>query len=336
MATSTGILPTDLVLRSVIQDALVELRQHPYLLDLVFAPLLADKTFMKYGQAQIDAAKRWFLRTEIPVIVAESLEPPRATCITVGFADGAEELNTLADVHYEVTADDDRAWPALAGPFDPVSWAPVTGRLVLPATVTDALVVVPGMVLVDATGKLVPVLEVPEAGVVRVAAGTLADWRGVTIRGARPAKVMTLGSVTETETYQIGTHVHGKVEYLHFLFPIVKFLLYRVRPQLEARGIERLQCAFSGTEQDQAYGQNEQVYSRYVTMKGALRQIWPQAIDARIYSVDYDLAAAQDGVVVDIGDANVAAVVPTLSGPNVTTVPEEGKETPLARAMWLT
>lgn len=282
---SVGILPVDLVLRYVLLDGLRELRLYPAIVDQIFRPLLEDDTSAGvYGQDELRQAREWFQNTDVPVRIADGLEPPTATCLTVKVADGQEDALTLADVHYEPVVEDIAApWPVLAGPFDPVQYDVATGLLTLPDAV--ALVVVPGMIVVDRAGRELPVVSVPDTHVVGLGEGTPADLQGMTLRAAHPHTFQALESLLESNTYQVGVHVHGEPVYLAYLFALVKYVLYRGREILESRGMEQVRYAWTGPERDSALGEVENLYSRYFTVTAISRSTWAKRSGVRLTDV---------------------------------------------------
>lgn len=291
-----GIVPSDIILRRVIIEGLNDLRLHPELLDDVFGTLLAEDSAATYGQAELDAATRWFRNTDVPVRVSQIPEPPNATSIVIQLADGAENEATLADIHYQPTDSEDRIWPVLAGPTNPKSYDPITGLLTL--LDSETLVVIPGMVIVDKNGEEHSIHTV-SGKVIGLGPGLMADFDGFTIRGLRPAQAVALESIREKETYQVGIHVHGNVAYLSWLFPIVKYVLYRGRQELERRGIEDVKYSFTGPEENPMGGSVENIYSRYVNVQASCRQTWVKKTEGRIYNVDTDLQVSNGEVIVD-------------------------------------
>jgi hypothetical protein len=281
--------------RGALVEGLRELRREPWLLDYAFASLREDElTKGSYGQREIDRAKEWFQRTEIKVVMATSLYAgPVLPCVSIGLMESVEIANTLGDVHHDTSEPDDTQWPALAGPFDPDSYDPATGAVVLPASVT--LVVVPGMVLVDREGRQHEVLEV-DGQTVTIAAGTVADLRGSTIRGARPSRQAALESAQFRETYQIGCFVGGEVVHLTYLHSLVVFVLMRRRQDLlEARGFQASQVS-SAPAQRLDLMESDVAYARYLNLTGTAMSVWPKAVAGRLYSVGTQVGVARPGV----------------------------------------
>lgn len=269
------------------------MRRHPEQLDDIFRPLLDDdETAAPYGAADRDAAKRWFLHQDVPVIVASSLEPAVATSLTVLHAGFQEGELSLADVHGTTSVDDDAVWQDVAGPLAAAGYDPQTGIVTFPDDFS--LVVVPGMFVVDRQGTAAEVLAVPGVRAVRVAAGAVLDLSSMSVRGARPDRKAALESLVEGETFQVGVWVHGEAAYLGYLSPIVKYVLYQGRFALEKRGMERVRYSGTGPAFVGEVGPTEQMYSQVITVSANVRQTWVARREGRLYSVDLTVTASQE------------------------------------------
>lgn len=288
-----GIFAGDIVLRDVIRQALDRLRARPYLLDDVFRALEEDaETAGRYGARESAQAKEWFLHQDVPVRIADGPEPPVATSLVLEPAGGGEDAATLADVHHEVTDVDARVWAVLAGPLDPVSYDVATGVMVFSDDVT--LVIAPGMLVVDREGRELPVLAAPATRVLRLAAGTRGEFRGMTIRGARPPRAVTLASIQESESYTLTVAAYGKPVYLSWLYAIVHYALLWARQALETRGMERVRYSYQPPAQDSVTGV-EALRTRGVVVTLMVRQIWVQDEQERIATVSPDVEAVPVG-----------------------------------------
>lgn len=287
-----GIFLSDLILQTGIQDGLRQLRRDPTLVDHCFRSLRDDVLTQKvYGENVAAQAKAWFLKTNVEVVIANGLNLPPPPIISIQLTGGGENEDTFADLHYQSSDPVDAPqWESLVGPFDPESYDPVTGILVLPETVTAKLVVVEGMIVVTKTGRQ---LEIQTAAGAAVGLGpnTVADLAGATIRGARPTQAVALESVKEDESWRVGVHVNGEPTYLTWLFAILKYVLYRGREDLESRGLERVKLSFA-EPQDASYD-SQPAYQRFMTVRGSVTQVWVKARHGRVYSVNQEIDAVK-------------------------------------------
>lgn len=292
-----GIHQSDVIIRTALVAAIADLRANPWLLDYVFASLPRDDMTMKdYGEKEVQRAKEWFLRTAIPVFMTPRLDEVKIPCITIKLMDSNEDIVTLGDVHYISREDNDSQWPALSPVFTPDKYNSATGIMVVSTQIQEALVIAAGMVVVDNIGKSHEILEVYEDGSFAIAQGTVADFRNSVIKGAKPSYVTSLESTGYRETYQIGVHVSGEPVYLTWLHSIVVFILLRYKQTLlEARGFERSVFNSSDFDKNEGLPTSENVFSRYVSITGYVRQYWPKDLKPKITSFDpYLLAEAMD------------------------------------------
>lgn len=281
-----GIHQSDIIIRTAIVAAIEDLRRDPQLLDYVFSSLPRDEqTAKEYGDKSVDRAKEWFLKTEIPVSMVPRIDEGRWPRITISLADSQEHENTLGDIHYEPVQyqSSTTVWKALAGPFTPTSYDPQSGKVVLPTSVTDNLVVVAGMYIIDRQGG--EHLIVRSDGNVYIAENSIVDLRDAVIKGVKPMQAVHLESATFRETYHVGIHVGSEPVYLTWLHSIIVFALLRYRQAyLEARGFERSSFNSSDFIKND-HIDNELVFSRYVTVSGVVRNYWPKFIGSTINSV---------------------------------------------------
>lgn len=285
----TGIFQGDLIIRTAIMAALEDIRRNPYLLDYVFASLKYDDlTKKQYGAADIERAKAWFLKNRITVALALKLEPTQLPAISISLRESVEENPTLGDKHYKVSedipADSSFQWTNIAGPFDAVSYNTTTGLITVPSEISENLSIFTGMLLVLKTGETLEILDVLEDGLV-VAPDLDVDMSGMVIRAIPPSNVALLESVFSKETYLIGVHVQGEPIYALYLWSILKFALYRYKQAyLEARNFERSVMSSTDFAQNEAMGV-ENVYSRWISLTGYTKDVWPKQFTTKYTGV---------------------------------------------------
>lgn len=304
-----GVHQGDVVVRTALVAALRDLRANPWLLDYAFASLKHDElTREEYGQQEIDRAKEWFQRTNVPVVMAFRNEAPKLPCLTVKLLDSGEDAATLADVHYQPSERSDDEWPVLVGPVTP-GYDSVTGVLTLPADSVSA-VLVSGQVVVTRTGKVYPVEEVVSATRLRIAKGLAEDFDQSTVRGSRPAVVTAIESVVFKERYAVGCHAAGAAGnpvHTLYLHSVAIFCLLRYRQDLlEARGFERSQVASGELYRDEGWGE-ELVYSRDVTLAGYYRVSWPKRRGGALAFAATQVSPLSDALPVEAGEINLDA-----------------------------
>lgn len=303
---SLGVFQSDVIIRTAIVAALADLRKNPQLLDYVFASLPADEMTRKdYGEKSVAAAKKWFLNTKIEVAMVPVMDKAKAPLITIKLMDSNEAETTLGDIHHIVQEFDKESWPALTEPFNP-SYNPATGNFTVNIDGVGGLYIVPGMFIIDAIGKPHEILTTSDDGF-GIKPGTVGDFRQCLIKGRKPSRVTSLESAIYKETYQIGVHVPSEAVYLTWLHSIVVFCLLRYKQALlEARGYERSVVNSSGFDRnpDPEFAV-ENVFSRWLTITGYVRQYWPKVLGApTIQAVtpgDADTVTPGAGIIVNDG-----------------------------------
>lgn len=251
------------------------MRADPSVLDTVFAGLVQDDlTSGEYGAAQVQQAKEWFLKTDIPVFMATRIDEYKLPAISISLQESVETESTLGDMHYDTQEDTEAEWPIAAGPFAPVTYLAGSGMMRLPAAVVAEAPLVAGMILIDRVGRLHPVLEILDDDLISIAPGTIADFSQALLKNPKPKFLTPLESLCFRETYSIGIAASSEVIYLYYLYSIVAFALLRYKETLlEARGFERSTMAWSDIKRMEA-NEVELAFSRYCTMTGYVRQIW--------------------------------------------------------------
>ena len=308
-----GIFQSDLIIRTALLAALADLRANPFLLDYVFSSLTKDAlTVQAYGGQEIQNAKKWFLDQEVRVVMNTQMNAgDKLPCISISLTESAEVASegTLGDIHYQYLQDLTAPWPDLTTPFTPTSWTPSTGMFILPPATGNQLDPVEGLIVIDQAGNQYPVTDVLDGLTLVISGGgPNSDFTNCTIRGPQPSFVRHMESASFRETYSLGIHVHGEPVYLTYLHSVVVFVLLRYREVLlEGRGFER--SGFSSSDMARnAFFSQENVFSRYVSITGYVRQSWPKQIVPKITSVMVQVA---------IGEVNETAPAPLPVDPSV-------------------
>ena len=263
------------------------MRAHPQLLDYVFHSLATDdETSQSYGEKNIEEAKKWFLKTAIPVFLSIRPGEPKVPAITIALLESNEAESTLGDLNYDVDETTKSDWPVLIGPFAVESYDAVTGIVTVPTSVSNELVIVEEMTIADKVGNLYPILSVYSENRFAIKAGTIADFGSALIKSAKPQLMTSIESLSFKETYQIGCHAGFEIPYITYLHSIMVFILLRYKQTLlEKRGFERSVISSSQLQKNERF-EMENVYSRFVNISGYVRQSWPKDQSKRLASVN--------------------------------------------------
>jgi hypothetical protein len=285
-----GIHQSDVIIRSALEAALADIRANPWLLDYVFASLPQDTiTWKQYGERDVQEAKKWFLSTNIDVTILPTIDESRWPKLTVEIVDSreVEPEASIGDVNYTPYEQNDSSWPALnQQPITPSSYTPSTGIVKLPAAPEFGMYA--GMYLVDRVGQEHEILEIIDETTFKIDPGTVADLSRSNIKSRRPSWNVAVESSSFKETYRIGVHVQNEPAHLIWLHSIVVFAIQRYKQVLmEARGLERTTFGSTQIGRDERF-EAENIFSRYLSLSGYVRQFWPKAVTRTIDGVDFD------------------------------------------------
>jgi len=286
MTEAKGIHQSDIIIRTALTMAIADMRANPWLLDHVFASLIQDEqTAATYGEKEVKKAKDWFLSTNIPIVLDYRFDEVEKAMVSISLVESAEAENTLADVHYIPQEEVESSWPPLTASFTPTAFHPATGIMKLPTKIADSLIIVPGMLVVDAVGRTHEITEVTAKNTIVITAGTVANFTNAVIKGKKPRLLQEIESLSFRETYRIGCHVHGEPFHLTWLHSIISFCLLRYKQALlEARGFERSTMSSTPFAKNEALGA-ENYWTRFINVIGYVRNYWPKALNERLQSV---------------------------------------------------
>ena len=283
-----GIHQSDIIIRSALEAGLADLRANPVLLDYVFASLPQDVlTWKEYGEKDVQEAKKWFLSTHIPISVVPRMNESKWPQITIDLLESSEVVPEaiIGDVNYD-PEDNGMLWPELTPKFTPKSYVPSTGIVTLDVP-TEAYLGA-GMFIVDRQGKPHEILEVFDEKTFKINPLTVADFRGSVLKGHRPNWKISVESSSFKETYRIGVHCQGELIHLTWLHSIVQFALLRYKQVLlEARGFERSTIASTQMARTESF-EAENIFTRFITISGYVRQFWPKTFAPVIDGVEFD------------------------------------------------
>ena len=311
-----GLFQSDLIIQSAIEAALLDLRANSWVLNYAFNSLVIDPVLgPTKGTDLKERAIAWFLKTKIPVYVVPKPEDATYPCITIRLQADDESENTLGDINPEGVIDlQPDPNPALTPTFACTGYNPATGNLSIPASVQTDLIVVPCMLVKDASGVLHKILDVPDAQTVTIETGAHADFSSCTIQGQYPSVAVDIESMMDKSTYLLGVHTAADPTYVHVMYYILKLILLRYRQSMfEARNLQVSGISAADFRRDEVDNEGQLVYSRFITLTGITHNYWPKSINKLIQATEMDIDAEQvvqpsigscpmvvDGQVVDV------------------------------------
>jgi hypothetical protein len=288
-----GVFQGDVIVRSAVIRAMETVRKDPTLLNHIFHSLAEDDiTRDVYGEKQIDIAKQWFLKTDIPVVMNFRVSEQDIPCIAISLQESAEADQTHGDVHYVPQERTPGDWPVLTRPFTPIAYSPVSGIMVLPEGLMGDKVIGAGMFVMTRDGRQHEIKQNLGDDEISLTPYTSDDFTGAVIKGSYDRYITTIESVTFKEVYQLGIHVMSEPANLLYLHSIVQFMLLKYKQDLlERRGYERTQLSSTDFRRNQEF-ENEEVFSRYITITGFARHYWPKDTTQTLDVVDTQLDVA--------------------------------------------
>jgi hypothetical protein len=151
------------------------------------------------------------------------------------------------------------------------------------------------MFLVDRNGTAHELIDVTDQTHFTISPGTVADLRNSVLKSRRPSWKVSAESSSFRETYRIGIHAQSETSHLTWLHSIVLFSLLRYKQVLlEARGFERTTVQSSQMARDERF-EAENVFSRYITITGNVRQFWPKTVAPVLDLVEMDTIVSAEG-----------------------------------------
>ena len=299
----------DLIIKTTVELAIEDIRKNPWIIYDIFSdvaenPLLSQK----YGLQEITRAKEFILNNNIAIYMRHRLDKMEYPCITISIGNSNEDksLATLGDqsVDFEEYDGSDIGRPIkfLVKPFQPISYDKATGIVEIPSTVTEYRYLDKGMLLVDPTTGGAFIIN-GKAGIngLQIAAGSeLPGGELAVIPQYHLYKARCERAISQ-EQYTIGCHTHGDPSTLIFLFSLVKYSLYRYREGLLEHNnfqLSNLSCT-DMIKNDQM--QEENVYSRWITLSGQVEESWIKTPFRFIEAVELNDPDRPDSVIFDAG-----------------------------------
>jgi hypothetical protein len=149
------------------------------------------------------------------------------------------------------------------------------------------------MQVVTRTGAVFTILDVGDTDLTIDSGEEAADFIDFVIKAPRPAQSVELESAVFRETYGLGCHIDSEPNHLTYLHSIIVFVLLRYRQALlEARGFERSTLSSTDLKREES-DLPETIFSRYMTVSGTVRHVWPKAVNEKITTTLTILSASR-------------------------------------------
>ncbi len=272
----------------MLELGLDDMRKNLWLVDDLLSDCIRNPYLReKYGQAQIDSAREWFLNNQIDVYMRDRTDKDRMPCITIslGNVSEKEEMKTMGDATAEETVTlmpntIGKPIPYIVKPFIPTAYDQATGEVDIDPSTPHLDAVQPGMVLVNpANGQGYVIQSIVPNGIT-IEPNLELNATKLAILPKYPFYVARREHTFFSETYSIGCHVHGDVQTLLWLHSIVVYILGRYRESLlEANGFAESKFSSSDLLENPAYtgAGGEMAWTRVITLTGQTQPSWIKA-----------------------------------------------------------
>jgi len=270
-----GVQATDILLKTMIEGALADLRKNNWILDDIYADLALDPLAkMDYGWKEVMRAKEWFLGNNIDVYLTNRVDTPRFPCISVVRLSSREmtERDELGDglddseiVPHNITALPQQMY----GPFTAVAYDPSTGTLTLPSNLTTSRMFVGQFLVSKVSGKAYVINTVSGQSTFTIAEGTVDDFTQAYI--APPTALWNLSKERTwlEETFAIGMHTESDMNQAIWMRQLIQYIFLRYKEAyIERRGVALSTFNVGSIDINPHFNGTEMVYSCMMTFTG--------------------------------------------------------------------
>jgi hypothetical protein len=273
-----GILATDILIKSMIEGALADLRKNNWILFDIFDGL-ADDPMSKndYGHKEVERAIEWFLGNDIQVYLNNRVDTPRFPCFTVVRLSSREMTDraSLSDDSMEseieprgITKQAQKVYQT----FTPKAYNPADGTVTMPdGTITNNVYV--GQFLISKkSGKAYVIRKVTGLPTFQIAPNIGDDFTNCYI--APPTSLWNLQKelVFLDETFAIGMHAESNLSQALWLRQIGQYIFLRYKEAyLERRGFELSTFNTGDISQNPHFNGTEMVWSCMMSVSGQVQ-----------------------------------------------------------------
>lgn len=272
-----SVLATDLLIKSMLEFAIQDLRANDWILDDVFGGLADDPLLSPdYGWKEVQAAKNWFKETDIPVLLEFRVsDKPVMPCFSVAYNPSPErqDWSALADDGMITEMDTGKILKVYCD-FTPASYNNTTGTVVLPGNLTTDVMVAGQFLVSSVTGHAYVINKVVNVDTFLISPGVQDDFTNCFISPPSSLYNVHHELTFVWEQYTIGVHAENLPANTQWLWQILIYSLGRYKEVfLEKRGYGLSTFQSTALERNANFGV-QNVYSRYVTLGGRVEVSW--------------------------------------------------------------
>ena len=273
-----GIFQGDIIIKTMIELGIQDMRANPWLLDHMLFELTANPYYsQKYGTAQVNSCKEWFANNEIDIVMNGRKDRDRYPCVTIEMGPSSEksDMKSMADLSAEkivlMPTTVGKTIPYVIPAFTIVGYDIGSGYIQIPSNI-DLTKIAIGMTIVDPLSSTGYVINDIDGGGVYINPGTTISVNSFAILPSKPFFEARIEHAFMQESYKIGCHSHGDPQVMLWLHSIVLYSIFRYRESLlEACGFAESIVSSGGVENN---GDVEAEWSRYINLSGQVENSW--------------------------------------------------------------
>lgn len=286
-----AIIQTDILIRTMLEGAIYDMRKNPWLLDDVFGGLASDPlSRIEYGYKEVKAAKDWFLNNDIKVYLPFRIDNPTLPCLSIMQESCSEmkERASLADsggfaLEESVNPNGATTQPQyVIPPFSPAGYNINEGIITLPDTASTENFSNSYFLVSVKSGKAYQILKILGDKDFQITPKTIDNFEGAYI--VPPTNLWNLNREIAFlfEQYDIGCHASSDPVITLWLRSLVMYILFRYRETyLESRGFEISTIAAGAININPNFG-SEKVYSCSIKLEGQTEASWIKYIAPKL------------------------------------------------------
>jgi hypothetical protein len=282
-----GIFQGDIIIKTMIDLGIDEMRKNEWLLDHAFeslksVPYISDK----YGQKAIDAAKEWFRNNEINVYMRPRNDKDALPCVTITPGPHPElpEMKSMADLSSVkkilMPQEIGKPIPFVVKPFTPTGYDPSTGEVGIDPNTAGFDIVVPGMILVNPANGIGFIIQGTSAGAIIIEDSLDFNATELAVIPKFAYYEARVEHMFCADSYNISCQTHGDVQNTLWLHTIVLYAILRYRESLlEGSGFAQSSVNSGEIMQDPQYEGpgGETSYLRMIQLTGQIENSWIKA-----------------------------------------------------------
>lgn len=270
-----GIIATDILIKSMLEGAMADLRKNTWILDDIYSDLANDPLAKTdYGYKESARAKEWFLGNNIDVYLMNRVDTPRFPCLTVVRVSSREmtERDALGDEGSEEEFDPQeitRQIQMTYEPFTPKAYDKAKGVVTLPDGQTTTNMLAGQFLVSKKSNKAYVINTVVGPNQFLITAGIDDDFTGGYI--IPPTALWNLKKELTylEETFAIGMHAESDLNQALWLRQLVQYIFLRYKEAyLERRGFELSTYNVGSIDDNPHFNGAERVFSCMMSVNG--------------------------------------------------------------------